>query len=140
MLQLTKSVLVFTAPFKLLPQEISQAHWQALISSRKYPSRKLKKERCAVIISVLDSQDRGRRDTNTCTAAIRCSNAVINTIKALQSTIQSTFLANRVLKPKCTGFCLVTHVIPAASMLKGTDHLLSSLHNPVRWAQIIKYP
>lgn len=64
LLLLTKSVLVFTAPFKLLPQEISQAHWQALISSRKYPSRKLKKERCAVIIFVLGSQDRGRRDIN----------------------------------------------------------------------------
>lgn len=64
LLLLTKSVLVFTAPFKLLPQEISQAHWQALISSRKYPSRKLKKERCAVIIFVLGSQDRGRWDIN----------------------------------------------------------------------------
>lgn len=61
-LLLAKSVLVFTAPFKLLPQEISQAQWQALISSRKYPSRKLKKERCAVIISFLGLQDRGRQD------------------------------------------------------------------------------
>lgn len=64
LLLLTKSVLVFTAPLKLLPQEISQAHWQALISSRKYPCRKLKKERCAVIISVLGFLDGGRRDIN----------------------------------------------------------------------------
>lgn len=64
LLPLTKSVPVFTAPFKLLPQEISQAHWQALISSRKYPGRKLKKERWAVIISLLGWQDGRRQDIN----------------------------------------------------------------------------
>lgn len=62
LLLLTKTGVVFTAPFKQLPQEISQACWKALISSRKYPSRKLQKERCAVIISLLGLQDRGRQD------------------------------------------------------------------------------
>lgn len=62
LLLLTKTGVVFTAPFKRLPQEISQARWKALISSRKYPSRKLQKERCAVIISLLGLQDRGRQD------------------------------------------------------------------------------